>query len=228
MIDVTSYTGFPEIMDGRVKTLHPKVHGAILGRPTLPGDATAIEQHGIIPFQLVVVNLYPFQQTVARPDVTFDEAVENIDIGGPSMVRSAAKNHAHVAIVTQPQQYAEVLQQLRSGALDEAYRRRLAAAAFEMTATYDRAISDYLAKVVSDNSESSFGPRLTLSFRLQQTLRYGENPHQRARLLRRGSPDPWNTRNSSSAQRQGTVLQQSAGSGCGALPCWTSASLLPV
>ena len=115
VIDVTSYTGFPEIMDGRVKTLHPKVHGAILGRPTLATDAAAIAEHGIIPFQLVVVNLYPFQQTVAKPYVTFDEAVENIDIGGPSMVRSAAKNHAHVAIVTQPQQYDEVLQQLQIG-----------------------------------------------------------------------------------------------------------------
>lgn len=190
VIDVTSYTGFPEIMDGRVKTLHPKVHGAILGRPTLPSDAAAIEQHGIIPFQLVVVNLYPFQQTVAKPDVTFDEAVENIDIGGPSMVRSAAKNHAHVAIVTQPQQYGEVLQQLRSGSLDEAYRRRLAAAAFEMTATYDRAISDYLAKVVAPESDSSFGSRLTLSFGLQQTLRYGENPHQRAAFYVEDRPAP--------------------------------------
>ncbi len=166
VIDVTSYTGFPEIMDGRVKTLHPKVHGAILGRPTLATDAAAIAEHGIIPFQLVVVNLYPFQQTVAKPDVTFDEAVENIDIGGPSMVRSAAKNHAHVAIVTQPQQYDEVLQQLRTGALDETYRRRLAAAAFEMTAAYDRAISDYLAKVVAGPTDSSFGARLTLSFSL--------------------------------------------------------------
>ena len=105
VIDVTTYTGFPEIMDGRVKTLHPKVHGAILGRPTLASDAAAIQAHGIIPFQIVVVNLYPFQETVAKPDVNFDEAVENIDIGGPSMVRSASKNHAHVAIVTQPSQY---------------------------------------------------------------------------------------------------------------------------
>ncbi len=182
VIDVTSYTGFPEIMDGRVKTLHPKVHGAILGRPTLATDAAAIEAHGIIPFQLVVVNLYPFQQTVAKPNVTFDDAVENIDIGGPSMVRSAAKNHAHVAIVTQPSQYEEVLGQLQQGTMNQSFRRKLAAAAFELTATYDRAISDYMAKVVADDEgqTSSFGQRLSLSFRLQQELRYGENPHQRA------------------------------------------------
>ena len=182
VIDVTSYTGFPEIMDGRVKTLHPKVHGAILGRPTLASDAAAIQAHGIIPFQIVVVNLYPFQETVAKPDVSFDEAVENIDIGGPSMVRSASKNHAHVAIVTQPSQYEEVLQQVKAGTMDETFRRRLAAAAFEMTATYDRAISDYMANVVAKESgeTSSFGQRLSLTYRLQQELRYGENPHQRA------------------------------------------------
>jgi phosphoribosylaminoimidazolecarboxamide formyltransferase/IMP cyclohydrolase len=182
VIDVTTYTGFPEIMDGRVKTLHPKVHGAILGRPGLASDAAAIEAHGIIPFQLVVVNLYPFQQTVAKPDVSFDDAVENIDIGGPSMVRSAAKNHAHVAVVTRPEQYASILERLRAENIDEHFRRTLAAAAFEMTAEYDRAISDYMAGVVAaeQGNDSAFSPRLTLSFRLQQELRYGENPHQKA------------------------------------------------
>ena len=182
VIDVTTYTGFPEIMDGRVKTLHPKVHGAILGRPTLASDASAIDAHGIIPFQLVCVNLYPFEQTVAKPHVEFDEAVENIDIGGPSMVRSAAKNHAHVAIVTQPSQYNEVLEQLRSGLMNEAFRRKLAAAAFELTASYDRAISDYMAKIVTEESgqTSAFGQRISLTYKLQQELRYGENPHQRA------------------------------------------------
>ena len=192
VIDVTSYTGFPEIMDGRVKTLHPKVHGAILGRPTLASDAKAIETHGIIPFQVVVVNLYPFQETVAKPDVTFDEAIENIDIGGPSMVRSAAKNHAHVAIVTQPSQYNDVLDRLKQNSLDEAFRRRLAAAAFEMTATYDRAISDYMAGVTAKDAgeTSSFGPRLSMSYRLQQELRYGENPHQRAAFYVEDAPSP--------------------------------------
>jgi phosphoribosylaminoimidazolecarboxamide formyltransferase/IMP cyclohydrolase len=192
VIDVTSYTGFPEIMDGRVKTLHPKVHGAILGRPTLASDAAAIEAHGIVPFQLVVVNLYPFKQTVAKPDVTFDDAIENIDIGGPSMVRSAAKNHAHVAIVTQPSQYDDVLKRLQQNSLDETFRRGLAAAAFEMTATYDRAISNYMAQVISTEAGecSSFGPRLSLSYRLQQELRYGENPHQRAAFYVEDSPSP--------------------------------------
>jgi phosphoribosylaminoimidazolecarboxamide formyltransferase/IMP cyclohydrolase len=186
VMDVTSYTGFPEIMDGRVKTLHPKVHGAILGRPTLASDAAAIAAHGIIPFQVVVVNLYPFQQTIAKPDVEFDEAVENIDIGGPSMVRSAAKNHAHVAIVTQPEQYESVLQKLRDGTLDEAYRRELAAAAFEMTAVYDRAISDWMTRqtgissTASPQTASAWPATLQLNLSLQQSLRYGENPHQRA------------------------------------------------
>lgn len=190
VIDVTEYTGFPEIMDGRVKTLHPKVHGAILGRPTLESDAEAIAAHSIIPFQLVVVNLYPFQQTIARPDVTIDDAIENIDIGGPSMVRSAAKNHAHVGIVSDPQQYSEVLNRLQSDQFDSVYRRQLAAAAFEMTAVYDRAISDYLAKITdTDDSESTgYGRRLTLSFQRQQTLRYGENPHQRAAFYVESSP----------------------------------------
>jgi len=190
VIDVTEYTGFPEIMDGRVKTLHPKVHGAILGRPTLESDAEAIAAHSIIPFQLVVVNLYPFQQTIARPDVTIDDAIENIDIGGPSMVRSAAKNHAHVGIVSDPQQYSEVLNRLQSDQFDGVYRRQLAAAAFEMTAVYDRAISDYLAKITdTDDSESTgYGRRLTLSFQRQQTLRYGENPHQRAAFYVESSP----------------------------------------
>lgn len=190
VIDVTTYTGFPEIMDGRVKTLHPKVHGAILGRPTLPSDAEAIAAHGIIPFQIVVVNLYPFQQTVAKPDATFDEAVENIDIGGPSMVRSAAKNHAHVAIVTRPSQYTEVLDRLKGGTLDEHDRRSLAAAAFEMTAVYDRAISNYMAKIVAGEAAPAFGARLDLSFRLQQELRYGENPHQKAAFYVEDSPAP--------------------------------------
>ncbi len=192
VIDVTTYTGFPEIMDGRVKTLHPKVHGAILGRPTLASDAAAIAAHGIVPFQLVVVNLYPFQETIDRPGVTLEEAIENIDIGGPSMVRSAAKNHAHVAIVTQAAQYPEVLQRLRDGALDERFRLGLAAAAFEMTAVYDRAISEYLAMVMAAESgtPSHFGRRLSLSFRLQQELRYGENPHQRAAFYAEDHPSP--------------------------------------
>ncbi len=182
VIDVSSYTGFPEVMDGRVKTLHPKVHGAILGRPDLPGDAAAIAEHGIIPFELVVVNLYPFEQTIAKPDVSVADAIENIDIGGPSMVRSAAKNHAYVGIVSSPAQYERVLTVLgESGRLDDGFRRELAAAAFEMTARYDRAISNYMQSLLADDSdETAFPATLGLSFEKRSTLRYGENPHQRA------------------------------------------------
>ncbi|MCP4170487.1 MAG: bifunctional phosphoribosylaminoimidazolecarboxamide formyltransferase/IMP cyclohydrolase [Fuerstiella sp.] len=182
VIDVTAYTEFPEIMDGRVKTLHPRVHGAILGRPTLESDAVAIAEHGIVPFQLVVCNLYPFQETIAKPDVSIPQAIEQIDIGGPSMVRSAAKNHAHVAIVTSPEQYEDVLQKVTDGSMDDVFRRKLAAAAFEMTAAYDRAISDYMAAITSKSSsnDSAFGQKLNLSFQLQDSLRYGENPHQKA------------------------------------------------
>ena len=147
VIDISGYTGFPEIMDGRVKTLHPKVHGAILGRPDLGTDATAIAEHGIIPFTLVVCNLYPFEQTIARDGVTVPEAIEQIDIGGPSMIRSSAKNHKYVAIVTRAEQYSPVLERLKAGNLDETFRRELAAAAFEMTAAYDRAIADYMASI---------------------------------------------------------------------------------
>ncbi len=189
VIDVTTYTGFPEIMDGRVKTLHPKVHGAILGRPTLPSDAQTIAEHGIVPFQLVVVNLYPFQETIAKPGVTIPEAIEQIDIGGPSMVRSAAKNHAHVAIVTHPNQYPQVIERLKSNTLDDAYRRTLAAAAFEMTASYDRAIADYMARITADPAEdATFGPTLNLTFKRSQILRYGENPHQKAAFYVESNP----------------------------------------
>ncbi|HSG71083.1 MAG TPA: bifunctional phosphoribosylaminoimidazolecarboxamide formyltransferase/IMP cyclohydrolase, partial [Planctomycetaceae bacterium] len=181
VIDISEYTGFPEIMDGRVKTLHPKVHGAILGRPDLEEDQIAIAEHGIVPFQVVVCNLYPFEQTIAKPDVSIPEAIEQIDIGGPSMVRSTAKNHKYVAIVTEFGQYANVLEGLRNGTLDEDRRRKLAAAAFEMTARYDRAISDYLHEVVAtEEEERHFPVNLSLTFDKRMSLRYGENPHQGA------------------------------------------------
>lgn len=181
VMDISSYTGFPEIMDGRVKTLHPKVHGAILGRPDLPEDAAAIREHGIVPFELIVVNLYPFEQTIAKPGCTIADAIENIDIGGPSMVRSSAKNHAYVGIVTSPSQYERVLTSLQSGQLSAEYRRELAAAAFEMTANYDRAIADYMRGITTGADESNELPtQLTLRFKQRSSLRYGENPHQRA------------------------------------------------
>ncbi|MGH7200969.1 MAG: bifunctional phosphoribosylaminoimidazolecarboxamide formyltransferase/IMP cyclohydrolase [Planctomycetaceae bacterium] len=181
VIDVSSYTGFPEIMEGRVKTLHPKIHGAILGRPDRDADAAAIQEHAIVPFQLVVCNLYPFEQTIARDGVTAAEAIEQIDIGGPSMVRAAAKNHAHVVVVTRPEQYPRVLDAVRGDGLDDQLRRELAAAAFEMTARYDRAIADYMSDLTNPSIEPSRFPLdLRLSFRKQAELRYGENPHQAA------------------------------------------------
>ncbi len=191
VIDIAEYTGFPEIMDGRVKTLHPKVHGAILGRPDVPHHAEAIAAHGIIPFELVVVNLYPFEATIAKPGCTTEDAIENIDIGGPSMVRSAAKNHEHVGIVTCPSQYPRVLTELKSGKLSHEFKRELAAAAFACTARYDRAIADYMAgmvgKLVAEEvpegvtvDNEKFPRVLHLDFERRMPLRYGENPHQAA------------------------------------------------
>lgn len=182
VMDIAEYTGFPEIMDGRVKTLHPKVHGGLLGRPDLPEDAAAITAHGIVPFELVVVNLYPFRETIAKPNVTLPEAIEQIDIGGPSMIRSAAKNHTYVGVVTQPAQFEPVLAELQAGKLSLELRRKLAAAAFEMTAQYDRMIADYLGQVTAEPTAAAeiFPTELTIRVKRQQSLRYGENPHQNA------------------------------------------------
>ncbi len=182
VIDVSEYTGFPEIMNGRVKSLHPKIHGAILGRPDLADDQAAMAEHGIIPFELVVCNLYPFEETVARDGVTIAEAIEQIDIGGPSMIRSSAKNQAYLGVVTRADQYDSVLSALKTGPLPESLRRELAAAAFEMTARYDRAIADYMAGVTATETESTstFPQTLSLQYARSATLRYGENPHQEA------------------------------------------------
>lgn len=195
VIDVSDYTGFPEIMDGRVKTLHPKIHGAILGRPDLAEDAAAIREHGIIPFELVVVNLYPFEQTVAKPGIAIADAIEQIDIGGPSMVRSAAKNHAYIGIVSSPSQYGDVLSALREGPLPSGLKRKLAGAAFEMTARYDRAISNWFAGLDSssetvESQDRRFPQRLDLTFTRRSSLRYGENPHQAAAFYVEDSPSP--------------------------------------
>lgn len=181
VIDISEYTGFPEIMNGRVKTLHPKVHGAILGRPDLTDDQEAMAEHGIIPFELVVCNLYPFESTIARENVTVAEAIEQIDIGGPSMIRSTAKNHAYVGVVTRADQYDSVLEALKSGPLGDTQRRQLAAAAFEMTARYDRAIADYMARLTAEGEgEANFPEQMSLNYDRRATLRYGENPHQAA------------------------------------------------
>jgi phosphoribosylaminoimidazolecarboxamide formyltransferase/IMP cyclohydrolase len=179
--DVGEYTGFAEMLDGRVKTLHPKIHGGILARHDRPDDMAALVEHGILTFELVIVNLYPFEQTVARADVTFDDAIENIDIGGPSLIRGASKNHAFTTIVTDASQYAEVLTQIRQqGSTSIELRKRLAQAAFARTAEYDAAISRYLHGQVG--GEELFAASQTLPLRRKNTLRYGENPHQRAAL----------------------------------------------
>ncbi|MCA8986068.1 MAG: bifunctional phosphoribosylaminoimidazolecarboxamide formyltransferase/IMP cyclohydrolase [Planctomycetaceae bacterium] len=179
VIDISEYTGFPEIMDGRVKTLHPKVHGGLLGRPDLASDAEAMTAHGIRPFHLVICNLYPFEQTVAKPDVSFAEAIENIDIGGPSMIRSASKNHRYVGVVTSPKQYDRVLTRIEDETFDEHFRRELAMEAFATTAAYDSAIANWFESLQAEESED-FPSRLNLSFRRSASLRYGENPHQSA------------------------------------------------
>ncbi|MCU0689250.1 MAG: bifunctional phosphoribosylaminoimidazolecarboxamide formyltransferase/IMP cyclohydrolase [Phycisphaerales bacterium] len=181
-------TGLPEMMDGRVKTLHPAVHGGLLAVRDNPEHLAALTQHRIEPIDLVIINLYPFTQTIAKPGVSRAEAIENIDIGGPSMVRSAAKNHAYVAVVTSPDQYASVIADLRTndGCTTPALRAELAQAAFAMTAAYDSAIATYLSS--SDTAPTTFPDTLTLAFSKAQSLRYGENPHQSAAVYRRTSP----------------------------------------
>lgn len=184
--EVSDHTGFPEMLDGRVKTLHPTIHGGILARRDLPAHVEAIRQAGIETIDLVVVNLYPFTQTIARAGCTLEEAIENIDIGGPAMVRSAAKNHAHVAVVTDPADYAAILHEIQTtnGAVGAPMRFELAQKAFSHTAAYDGAISNYLTALGSDGRRADFPRRLNLNFELAQTLRYGENPHQNAAFYR--------------------------------------------
>jgi phosphoribosylaminoimidazolecarboxamide formyltransferase / IMP cyclohydrolase len=181
--DVAEYTGQPEIFGGRVKTLHPKIHGGILARRDQPEDLATLERQEFLPIDLVVVNLYPFEATVARPDTTLDIAIENIDIGGPALIRAAAKNHAHVAVLTSPGQYESVIAAVRDKggtSLDD--RRALAVAAFRATAGYDRAITDYLERASGTPADESspWPTHLDLHFSLRQPLRYGENPHQQA------------------------------------------------
>ncbi len=181
--DVADYTGFPEMMDGRVKTLHPKVFAGILCRHDNPEDLQSLAAHQIVTFELVVVNLYPFAATVARPGVTKDEAIEQIDIGGPSLVRAAAKNHKFTTIATNPGQYSEILEQIQAhGATTLELRERLAGEAFAHTAKYDEAIAAYFAGY---RAEGSFPGSLHVSLHRKAVLRYGENPHQQAALYAR-------------------------------------------
>jgi len=180
---VSDYTGFPEILGGRVKTLHPKIHGGILAIRNDPEHMRHLEEHRILPIDLVVVNLYPFDKTIADPSTTPAEAVEMIDIGGPSMVRSAAKNFQDVGVVVSPADYAPVLEELQAGGgLSDGTRKRLSAAAFAHTARYDAAIADYLAREApaTENHPAVFN----LSYEKVQELRYGENPHQTAAFYR--------------------------------------------
>lgn len=181
---VEDYTGFPEMLDGRVKTLHPKVHGALLGLRDNPDHVAKMQEHGIIPIDLVAVNLYPFRQTVARPEVTLEEAVENIDIGGPAMLRSAAKNFRFVTVVCNPGRYPDILAEMRAtgGEVSEERRRLLALEAFQHTAQYDAAISAWLARRFV--SPEGLPPVLVPWLEKIQDLRYGENPHQAGALYR--------------------------------------------
>ncbi|NGY06764.1 bifunctional phosphoribosylaminoimidazolecarboxamide formyltransferase/IMP cyclohydrolase [Solimonas terrae] len=176
--EVSAHTGFPEIMDGRVKTLHPKIHGGLLGRRDV--DAEVMAQHGIAAIDLLVVNLYPFEATVAKPGCTREDAIENIDIGGPAMLRAAAKNHAWVAVLTDPADYATVLAEIDAGGTTQATRFRLATKTYALTSRYDAAVSAYLSSLHDDGTRDSFAPVLGLQFDKLQDLRYGENPHQRA------------------------------------------------
>jgi phosphoribosylaminoimidazolecarboxamide formyltransferase / IMP cyclohydrolase len=191
--DISELTGFPEMLDGRVKTLHPKVHGGILHRRQDPRHVAAVAEHGIAPIDMVVVNLYAFEKTAAKPGVAFEELIENIDIGGPSMIRSAAKNFHDVAVVTSPSDYDSVAEELsRSGELSPETKWRLAQKAFATTAAYDSAIASTLERINPDSSQvqpetSAFPSTLRFSFQKKLDLRYGENPHQKAAMYSDGS-----------------------------------------
>ncbi len=189
---VSDYTGSPEILGGRVKTLHPRIHGGILGRRDLPQDVADMEANQIRPIDLVVVNLYPFEQTIAKANVTLPEAIEQIDIGGPAMLRASAKNYAHLTVLCNPNQYDAYLEQLRQqgNAPSTEFRQACAIQAFSHTATYDQAIATYLTQVTGE--ESSLSERFTVSGQQLQSLRYGENPHQPAAWYQTGTvPSGW-------------------------------------
>jgi phosphoribosylaminoimidazolecarboxamide formyltransferase/IMP cyclohydrolase len=184
---VEEFTGFPEMLDGRVKTLHPKIHGGILGRRSDPGHQAQMKQHAIEPIDLVVVNFYPFAKTVAKPGVTLEDAIENIDIGGPTLVRAAAKNYGDVAVVVDPADYAAIVEEMdrSGGALSAATRWRLARKAFARVTAYDCAISNWLGTHTGDGEPTPLGETFSLSLNREQGLRYGENPHQQGALYGR-------------------------------------------
>lgn len=200
VLEIAAYTGFPEMMDGRLKTLHPKIHGGILCRRDRPDDMGSIAQQGILPFELVVVNLYPFEQTIARAGVTVEEAIEQIDIGGPTLVRGAAKNHAFVTIACEPGQYPRILEEFRAGgATSPELRRELAGAAFAHTGKYDTAIGEYFSRLKECQGGESGKPQaaadtlpetINVSLKREAALRYGENPHQAAALYAAPNASP--------------------------------------
>lgn len=189
---VSDYTGAPEILGGRVKTLHPRIHGGILGRPDLASDRQELETHQIRPLDLVVVNLYPFERTIAQPNVAIADAIEQIDIGGPAMLRASAKNHAYVTVISDPQYYDPYLEELRQnqGQTTQAFRQKMAGLTFALTAAYDIAIANYFQSINNpDNSETATNSPnpFFLSGKLRQSLRYGENPHQAAAWYQTGA-----------------------------------------
>lgn len=181
VVGVGDFTGFPELLDGRVKTLHPRIHGGILARRDLPDHQRQMREHGLLPIDLVVVNFYPFERVIAKPDCELELAIENIDIGGPAMVRAAAKNYPHVAVVVDPADYPALIEELegRGGGLSMATRWRLACKAFERVAKYDCAIANYLS---AQREQGPLGESFSLALGRAQALRYGENPHQQAAL----------------------------------------------
>jgi phosphoribosylaminoimidazolecarboxamide formyltransferase/IMP cyclohydrolase len=196
--DITKYTGFPEMMSGRLKTLHPRVHGGILCRHDRPDEIEAMQLHGILKIPLIIVNLYPFEETIAQKDTTLEMAIENIDIGGPTMIRAAAKNYRFTTVVTSPDQYFEVSEQIKKlGSTTLSLRKRLALEAFAKTARYDQAITTFLSKKEFspgqsnslDQSKDKLPEKIQLSLLQKSRLRYGENPHQQATLYQKSAPE---------------------------------------
>ena len=182
VLGVSDVTGFPEILEGRVKTLNPLIHGGLLAKHDDEGHQQQLKEHGIEPIQLVCVNLYPFQQTIAKPDVTVEDAIENIDIGGPTMLRASAKNHQYVTVVVDPADYATVIAELKNhGETTLGTRRKLAAKVFRHTAAYDALIAEYMTNLAGEETPE----KLTVTYELKQSLRYGENPHQKAAFYRK-------------------------------------------
>ena len=192
VIEVSDYTGFPEMLDGRVKTLHPKVHGGLLGRRDLPAHVKTMQESDIPNIDMLVVNLYPFEETVAKPDCKLEDAIENIDIGGPAMLRSAAKNWKDVAVMTDTNQYAAVIDELNanSNQLTKKTTFSLSVAAFNLVSNYDGAISDYLSSFNEDGTHNAYPAQMNTRFTKVQDLRYGENPHQSAAFYQDQNPAP--------------------------------------